>query len=105
MFKQPFFISPHAINRFRERVADLSAKTIITIIQAALQDNQQQVEVQGYNRQLCPVFRAKYLGIEYLIPVMQNKSKKGAWPFVPTVLLPEMKTYTLYERRGWNWQS
>ena len=38
IFKQPYYVSPHAVKRFRERVANLPTKTVRTIIQAALQD-------------------------------------------------------------------
>jgi len=103
MFKQPFYVSPHAVERFRQRVANLPTRTIRTIIQTALQDNRQQVDVQVYNRRLCPVYRAKYQDIEYLIPVIYPEDKVNAWPVVPTVLLPGMETNKLYERKGWRW--
>ena len=105
-FKQPFYVSPHAVKRFRERVADLPTKTIRIIIQAALQDNRQVVEVQNYNHRQCPVFRAKYLEKVYLIPVIYEERKKNAWPVVPTILLPGMRmNQILYERSGWRWKS
>lgn len=101
MFKQPFFITPHAVNRFRERVADLPAAKIISLVQAALQDNRQVVGVQVYNKQRRPVFRAKYRDVEYLIPIAKRKNQE--WPYVPTILLPGMRTFILYERSGWHW--
>ena len=106
MFKQPFFISPHAVNRFRERVADLPAKTIIIIVQAALQDNHQPIIVQVFNHKPTPVFRARYQDIEYLIPVTPKSRHKDGWPEVPTILKPCMRLgKVIGERRGWNWQS
>lgn len=103
MFKQPFYVSIHAVKRFRSRVAKLPTKTIRTIIMAALQDNRQIVEVQRFNHQECPVYRAKYLSVDYLIPVLREGRKKDAWPVVPTILLPGMETNKLYERSGWRW--
>ncbi|MFZ5687860.1 MAG: hypothetical protein ACOY9Y_06670 [Bacillota bacterium] len=104
MFGQPFYVSPHAVKRFRERVADLPTKTIRTIIMAALQDNRQQVAVQIYNRRPCPIYRAQYRDVEYLIPVIHEEKKKDSWPVVPTILLPHMDTNPIiYERSGWRW--
>ena len=106
MFRQPFYVSPHAVKRFKERVADLSTRTVRAIIQAALQGSQQIVVVQRFNRQECPVFKARYRDVEYLIPVLRDQFKiKDAWPVVPTILLPGMETNTIYERRGWHWDS
>lgn len=104
-FKQPFYVSPHAVKRFKQRVANLPTRTVRIIIQAALQDNHQVVGVQIYNKRKCPLFRANFAGIEYIIPVMADRKKTDAWPVVPTILLPGMKTYELYERGGWNWRK
>ena len=107
MFKQPYYVAPHAVQRFRERIARLPTKTIRIIIQAALQDNHQQVLVQTWNKRPCPVYRAQYLDKEYLIPVIhqekEDKPKGEIWPVVPTILLPGMETNIFKERRGWNW--
>lgn len=103
MFKQPFYVSPHAVKRFRERVANLPTLTIRTLVQAALQDSKQAVGVQCFNRQSCPVFRAKYLNVEYLIPVLKEMKKADGWPVVPTILLPGMATNEFAERSGWRW--
>lgn len=106
IFKQPFYVSPHAITKFRERVAILPTKVIRTIIQAALQDNNQQIVVQVFDHKPCPVFKAKYLDIEYLIPVIPKDKRKqeNTWPVVPTILLPNMRTGKLIsERSGWRW--
>ena len=106
MFRQPFYVSPHAVKRFKERVADLSTRTVRTIIQAALQDNQQIVDVQRFNRQECPIFRAQYRDVSYLIPVLRDQHKiRDAWPVVPTILLPGMVTNKIHERKGWQWDS
>jgi hypothetical protein len=104
MFKQPFYVSPHAVQRFRERVADLSTFTIRTIIQAALQDIYQPVIIHRFNKQECPVYRARYRNIEYFIPVLRENIKKDAWPAVPTILTSDMEIENkLYEKGGWKW--
>jgi len=104
IFKQPFYVSPHAVKRFREYIADLPTRTIRTIIQATLQDNKQPVRVQIFNRLPCPIYSARYRDIEYLIPVIHESRKTDAWPVVPTILLPWMKTNPIiYERSGWRW--
>lgn len=101
MFENPVFVTPHAVERFQELVASLPAKTVIILIQAAVQDCRQVVGVQIYNKQRRPVFRAKYQDKEYLIPVARRRDRE--WPYIPTILLPGMRTHILYERRGWNW--
>lgn len=106
-FKRPFYVSPHAVKRFRERVARLPTKTIRIIIQAALQDTRQQVMVQYWNKHPCPVYRAQYLDKEFWIPVVyqekQDKPEGEIWPVVPTILLPGMETNVYKERSGWRW--
>lgn len=104
MFKQPFYVPPHAIQRFRERVADLPTLTIRTLIQAALQDNKQIVGVQTWDKHPCVVYRAQYRDVKYLIVVMQDLRKHdNAWPIVRTILSEGMETKIRYERRGWDW--
>jgi len=103
MFANPVFVTPHAIKKFQERIAHLPTKPIIALIQAAVQDCRQMVGVQIYNKQRSPVFRAKYRDKEYLIPVARRRDRE--WPYIPTILLPGMRTYILYEKSGWNWKS
>lgn len=99
-FKQPYYISPHAVKRFRERVADLPTRTIRAIIQAQLQCCRELVAMQVYNRQRCPVCRGRFQGKEFLIPVLRDKHKRDAWPVVPTILLPGMVIYNKRLQRG-----
>ena len=96
-FKQPYFISPHAVKRFQERVAHLPASKVIIIVQAVLQGIPLIAGVQRFNHQSCYVYKARYRDKEYLIPVFQNGKE---WPSVPTVLLPGMKIYGKRERRN-----
>lgn len=104
IFKQPYYVTPHAVKQFRKRVARLPTRKIRTIIQAALQDNRQRVFVQNWNKKQCPIYRAKYQSTEFLIPVLPRDKPRGdVWPVVPTILLPNMRTNVFKERRGWNW--
>lgn len=93
IFKQPYYVSPHAVKRFKQRVANLPTKTVRIIIQAALQDAKQDRIMQMYNHRPCPIYRARYRDVEYLIPVTSERKKKDGWPAVTTILLPGMKTY------------
>lgn len=105
-FEQPYYVSPHAVQRFREYIADLPEETIRVIIQATLQDQKQKVMVQIYDHEPSPIYKAKYMDIEYLIPVQRDRKKINAWPVVPTILLSWMRTGRIIgERSGWNWKS
>lgn len=105
-FKQPFYVSIHAVNRFRERVADLPTKTIRTIILSQLQDNEQEVHIHIYNHKPCPIYKAKFRDVVYFIPVIHEKKKKDSWPVVPTILLPGMKLYSVIGKKfGFNWEE
>ena len=103
MFKQPFYVPPHTVSRFRERVVDLPTKTIRMIVQAALQDNKQLVGVQTWDKRPCVVYRSQYRDIKYLIVVQRDTQKNDAWPVVRTILSDGMETKIRYERMGWNW--
>ena|GEM_PF-1887160 len=104
-FEQPYYVSPHAVQRFRERVACLSTRKIRVIIQSSLQRCKQFVGYQVYDRQQVPVYSAQYKGIEYLIVVRKEKKKKNAWLVVPTILVPGMKIYTGRRWKGENTDS
>jgi len=104
MFKQPFYVPPHAIERFRERVADLPTKTIRQVIQAALQDDKQIVGVQTWDKKPNVVYHAQYQDVKYMIMVQKDLRKfDNTWPIVRTILADGMETKIKYERRGWKW--
>lgn len=104
MFTQPFYVSPHAVKSFRERVADLPTRKVRAIIQAALQDNRQKVLVGIYDHQPHPIYRARFCDVEYLVPAIKERRKKDGWPVVLTILLPGMSLGTIIgERSGWSW--
>ncbi|MEG3071000.1 MAG: hypothetical protein RQM92_09500 [Candidatus Syntrophopropionicum ammoniitolerans] len=94
-FEQPYYVSTHAVQRFKKRVANLPTRVIRVIIQIALQHSGKQlVGYQVYNRRKCPVYKAQYRDKEYLIPVIAERKKANAWPVVLTILKPDMRIYT-----------
>ncbi|MDQ7789580.1 MAG: hypothetical protein RDU41_05935 [Clostridia bacterium] len=88
LFKQPYFVTAHAVDRFRERVADLPRDDIINLIQASLQIKRPPLFChRKRDGRLCWVYLCKYAGIPYAVPVAQNKHQE--WPMVLSVLGPE----------------
>lgn len=88
-FKQPYFVSPHAVERFRERVCDIPAAEIIKSVQAALQGPGLPVDAEVKHGKLSLIYRAEFRGREYYIPVVSGE--EGQWPQVPTVLCSHPK--------------
>jgi hypothetical protein len=85
-FKQPFFITPHAVRRFQEKVAPLPARVVIRIIQKVLQNPGTPVDIEYRGGNLLPIFAAMYKGQPFYIPVAPGDAEKGLWPSVPTIL-------------------
>jgi hypothetical protein len=101
-FKRPVFVTPHAIKRFQEHVADLPANDVIAIIQAALQDHRNIIGLQTWDRRPWPVFRCRYQDKEFFVPAQKEQGRK--WPFVRTILLPGMELGITHEWKGGRWQ-
>lgn len=92
-FIQPFFVAPHAVERFQERVAHIPAAQVILVVQAALQVKKEPAWIfKMRDGRLCWVYAAKYAGVIYYIPVARQDRGwgKGDWPVVPTILGPDM---------------
>lgn len=104
-FERPFYVSPHAVDRFKERVADLPTKTVRTLIQAALQDPAQEAVITGYNKGVPArfIYRARYKDKEYRIVVQREMRKQRAWPVVKTVLASEMEVANYGTIKGVRW--
>ena len=96
-FRFPFFVAPHAMKRFRERVADLSDDDIIFVIQAILQDPGAPVQMEYGDSQLTPIFAAKWKGKYFYFPVIKGKED---WPMVPTVYGEETELHKRYISGG-----
>ncbi len=89
-YAQPYYVAPHAVRRFRERVANLPTREIREIIQAALQGEREPVGLGFYNHRPAKAYEVEYRGVRYVIPVIEERRKADAWPVVPTILGPEM---------------
>jgi hypothetical protein len=87
-FDVPYYIPPHAVERFRERVAPLSTKDIRVEIQSQIQPRER--IVRGYAKwdgQVNPVYLGNYHKRNFLITTHIDQSKRpGSWIVVPTVL-------------------
>lgn len=83
-YKYPFFISPHAVNRFRERVANIWPAEVIDFLQAFLQHPPRPVQLEYRDSMLIPIFRGYYEGRVFYCPVVKGEGT-GGWPCVPTV--------------------
>lgn len=103
-FRQPYYVSQHAVRRFRERIADLPTRAIRTIIMAALQGYQEAI-ITGYNKTTPSRFahKAQYQGIEYYIITQREMYKQDAWPVVKTILLSGMDIKDYGTVKGVKW--
>lgn len=97
-FNQPFFVSPHAVERFRERVCDIPPAKVIETVQAALQDPGLPVDAEIREGKLTLIYRAEFQGREYYIPIVPAE-EEGQWPQVPTVLYSHPKFLKTRKRR------
>ena len=95
-FRRPYFVTPHALHRFRERVLallghNLPDMLIIQIINAALQVRRDPAWTyrwgHGKERQLTKTYAAMYAGVRYYIATARNPDRD--WPFVATILGPD----------------
>lgn len=88
-FEQPFYISDHAVWRFRQRVSKIPRDAVRSVIQAALQpENRCLVGVAVSREQVkMPVYSGRFEAKEFYISVIW---KKHSWPAVATILRPGM---------------
>ena len=99
-FRRPFFICPHAVTRFKERVVDIPAAEVITIVQAALQIQRKPAwAFKMRNGKIAKTYSAKYGGVLYYIPVVKQEGDN--WPIVPTILNSKMGEKSEEERKLW----
>jgi len=97
-FKQPYFISPHAVGRFQERICDISPAEVVETVQTALQDPGLPVDAEIRDGELSLIYRAKFHGREYYIATTPPKAE-GEWPQVPTILYNHAKFLRTKKRR------
>ena len=88
LFSFPYYVSLHAVSRFRRRIAPLCTRDIRVEIQGQLQsDKQELLGFARWDRQVNPVYLGKFRDVKYLIPTQIDTNKSGElWPVVPTIL-------------------
>lgn len=91
MFDQPFFITPHAVKRYQQRVRSTTAHEAITRIQSVLQENQP-IDTITYDHRPAKIYIATDCGVVFYLPVMPGD---GDWPAVVSLLPLE---YGIYPR-------
>ena len=96
MFKQPYFVTKHAVERFREHIANLPRNEIIDIIVSALQNPR---PIQGIHS---VYYGGMVFGKPLYIPVQIGlEQKEPNWPIVPTIMSGESSLHRkiMSERR------
>lgn len=91
LFKFPYYVSPHAVERFRDRVAFFSGlheHYIRLEIQKQLQsDKRELLGFVRWDKQVNPAYMGRFKGRKYIIPTQMDLNKTGeVWPTVPTIL-------------------
>ena len=102
-FKKPFFITPHAVERFQERIYDISAAEIINIIQSLLQKRSGLIEFDVKNRKIHELYRKNYKEKPVYVPVVYDKSKE--WPVVPTIMGEESIIHGKYVKGEFDYET
>ena len=97
LFEKPHFVAPHAVRRFRERVADIPAEEVIVAVQALLQEPGLPVDADLREGGLTLIYAGRHAGKPVYLPVVAGK---GDWPCVPTVYGAESKLHGRLTRRG-----
>lgn len=98
-FETPYFVTRHAVERFREHIAPLSRNEIIDIILEALQKPR---AIEGIHS---IYYGGQINGKPFYIPVeIPLDYKDPNWPVVPTILGPESSIHRkiMTERRKRN---
>lgn len=88
-FEQPFYISYHAVWRFRQRIAMIPREAVRSVIQASLQPGCRLLVgiAQSRDQGEMPVYSGVFQTHEFYVPVIW---KRKGWPAVATILRPGM---------------
>jgi len=100
LFERPYFVSPHAIKRFKERVSVLDEREIIEIIQALLQGVDTPVDAQLINNDtaLRYSYEVDYNGKTLYLGVIPSRNGDGEWPVVTTVMIDSGRLHDIITR-------
>lgn len=97
MFERPYFVTPHAVDRFRERIADIPAAKVIEAVQEMLQNPGLPVDAEMREGKLTLIYRGYFNGKAVYLPVVREKDKE--WPIVPTVMGEECVLHTILRHK------
>ncbi len=98
-FARYHFITPHAVDRFRARVADLTPDDVITELNGMLQSPGLPVDAELREDGKLALVYLGWLGPEPVyIPVMPPDGQHGDWPYVPTIYGKESKLHAILVR-------
>lgn len=95
-FEQPYFVTKHAMERFKEHIVNLPRNEIIDIILKAPQEPKRIKGMHGV------YYGGLFSGKPFYIPInMPVDHKEQNWPIVPTILGPESSLHRkiMAERR------
>lgn len=110
LFAQPYFVTPHAVQRFRERVADIPPARVIEVVQEMLQDPGLPVDAEIRDGKLALIYRARYAGKTVYLTVGRGDAagEDKPWPAVITVMSEESVLHGVLCRvdtkRGRRWR-
>lgn len=89
LFEQPYFIPGHTVERFQQRVEDISRDDVLNIIQKNLQTATEEW-AQLYDEKLCIVHSAKHKDQKIYTPILYSDNE-DEWPVVMTVTTEGMQ--------------
>ncbi|HHV61129.1 MAG TPA: helix-turn-helix domain-containing protein [Firmicutes bacterium] len=93
IFEHPYFVTPHAVDRFRERIADIPPAQVIEAVQDMLQAPGLPVDAEMRDGKLVLIYRGSFNGKAVYLPVVRENDKE--WPIVPTVMGEECVIHTV----------
>lgn len=99
-FKKPFFVTPHAVERFQERIEDIPAADVINKVQSLLQSKIGLIEVDVKDGKMRELYHKNHKNKPVYIPVIYDRQKN--WPIVPTIMGKESVIHGKYVRGEYN---
>ena len=82
-FEKPCYVTTHAVERFKERFANLPPEEIMYIIQLNYNKDGLPINAKMKHGKLSLVYRGTYKEYCFCFPVVDEEGKE--WPIVPTV--------------------
>lgn len=88
-FEKFYYIPPHAVERFKERVAQVTTRQAREIILQNLQ-KPEIVKVESWNQSRSEVCKGTFGKVVFYIPIVSEKEKQDGDKVVPTILTEQM---------------